>query len=748
MTIPNCSAGTIPVRWCSVRLPVLCAALLLAGAAPTQPRAAARPDAKPSPKAASKPAVAPPATLAALVRAYRQSPNPARRAAVAAWGASHPKERAAAWLALGVTEYEMRDYASAIAQLRQAQPGLPQIADYAAYYLAAARVELRDSGGVGKLLETVYDSAPASPLAARARLVEARALADAAPADAVRLLRQHAAELPQPDGDMILGEAQQAAGDLAGAVETWQRVYCQYVTGDAAVRAATALAGLRAAMGASYPALSPGQMLRHAGRLVDARELALARTEYRALAGRERGPERDQALVGLGAIDYLAGKSPTAAVYLRPLAVEAPEADAERLYYLVECARRVDDDADLRQALKNLEDRHGRSPWRLKALVSGGNYFLIANRADDYLALYRAVYQDFPDDPAAALSHWKVTFDAWLHRRSEAVGLLREHLARYPRDPNAVGALYFLGRAAEERKDFPEAAACYRQLLKLFENYYYAMLARERMRRPEVSGATPSPQAGAFLAGLGLPAAKPVPLEPTRETAARIERSQALRAAGLSELADSELRFGARSGGQAALLGIEAASAADSPAMGLHMLKYMAPDHLAVPLAAAPRRFWELLYPLPYRAELFAAARDRSLDPYLVAGLIRQESEFSPTAVSSAKAYGLMQVLPVTGRQYGRQAGVQGVSVWSLKQPAVNLKIGTFVLRRMLDASGGNVEQTLAAYNAGPMRMAEWVAWNSPHEPAEFVESIPFTETREYVQAVMRNADMYRRLYP
>ena len=66
----------------------------------------------------------------------------------------------------------------------------------------------------------------------------------------------------------------------------------------------------------------------------------------------------------------------------------------------------------------------------------------------------------------------------------------------------------------------------------------------------------------------------------------------------------------------------------------------------------------------------------------------------------------------------------------------------------MLDHSGGRLEQTLAAYNAGPMRLAEWVTWNSPHEPAEFVESIPFTETRDYVQAVLRNADMYRRLYP
>jgi soluble lytic murein transglycosylase len=66
----------------------------------------------------------------------------------------------------------------------------------------------------------------------------------------------------------------------------------------------------------------------------------------------------------------------------------------------------------------------------------------------------------------------------------------------------------------------------------------------------------------------------------------------------------------------------------------------------------------------------------------------------------------------------------------------------------MLDRNSGNLEQTLAAYNAGPARAAEWVGWNTYREPAEFVESIPYTETRDYVQAVIRNADIYRRLYP
>jgi len=141
------------------------------------------------------------------------------------------------------------------------------------------------------------------------------------------------------------------------------------------------------------------------------------------------------------------------------------------------------------------------------------------------------------------------------------------------------------------------------------------------------------------------------------------------------------------------------------------------------------------------------SARERELDPFLVAGLIRQESEFNPQARSPANAYGLTQVRPVTGRQFARKAGIPRYSNRVLLQPSANLKIGTSILRSMLDHNSGKVEQTLACYNAGPNRVAEWLTWNTYREPAEFVESIPFTETRDYVQAVMRNADIYRRLY-
>lgn len=684
--------------------------------------------------------------LAGLVRAYRAAPTPVHRAAVEAWGHAHPIDAPLGRLALGVTAYEHQDYVAAIAPLRQALPALPRIADYTAYYLAASQVEANQPEGVPAELAP-FDSGAPSPLANRAWLLRARALKASDPQEGIRLLREHYATLPQPDGDVVLADCYQAAHDLPSAAEIYQRIYIRYVSGEAASRAAAALLTLKDVMGTAFPQLSPRQKLERAGRLMDARQYPQARAAYQALAESPEPLARDHARVRLAVLDYLGGRNSVAHAALTSWESNEPEADAERLYYLVECHRRLDREADMKDALQRLSSKYPKSPWRLKALISAANRYLLDNRPDDYAPLYKAAYTDFPSDAAAAGCHWKVAFAAYLRNQPDAADLLREHLRDYPTHSSAGAALYFLGRRAEESGVYAEAKPYYQRLVAVWENHYYAMLARQRLAQPEVARVTALPQAVEFASSIALPQAAPVPAAATAATTARVERSRLLRTAGLFELADAELRFGARTDGQPPLLALEMAGAAPAPHRAVQALKAMAPDYLNLSLREAPRKFWELLFPLPFRSELVADATLRGLDPFLVAGLVRQESEFDPQARSPAKAYGLTQVLPVTGRQYAKTAGVAPFTTRSLLMPAANLKIGTTILRGMLDHQGGSWEQTLAAYNAGPSRVAQWIGWNHYREPAEFVESIPFTETRDYVQAVLRNADIYRRLY-
>jgi soluble lytic murein transglycosylase len=165
-------------------------------------------------------------------------------------------------------------------------------------------------------------------------------------------------------------------------------------------------------------------------------------------------------------------------------------------------------------------------------------------------------------------------------------------------------------------------------------------------------------------------------------------------------------------------------------------------------MAQVPAVYWHLLFPQPYWTELVADSGTNGLDPYLVASLIRQESEFNAGAVSRANAYGLMQLIPSTGKSMAKKEGLKRYDTRQLLDPTVNLQLGTRNLKGVLDRFGGQVEYALAAYNAGDSPVRQWIAAGDYKDVPEFVESIPYSETRDYVQAILRNREMYRALYP
>jgi soluble lytic murein transglycosylase len=179
---------------------------------------------------------------------------------------------------------------------------------------------------------------------------------------------------------------------------------------------------------------------------------------------------------------------------------------------------------------------------------------------------------------------------------------------------------------------------------------------------------------------------------------------------------------------------------------GIEIVKHAVPNYFALDLPALPRAYWEALFPRPYWTDLKRFSTRNELDPYLVASLIRQESEFNPGAVSNKNAVGLMQLLPKTGKLVAKEEKIRHFRANQLLMPSVNLQLGTKYFRSMVDKFG-SFEYALAAYNAGDDRVKDWLSAGNFRDPQEFVESIPFTETREYVQAILRNASVYRQLY-
>ena len=154
-----------------------------------------------------------------------------------------------------------------------------------------------------------------------------------------------------------------------------------------------------------------------------------------------------------------------------------------------------------------------------------------------------------------------------------------------------------------------------------------------------------------------------------------------------------------------------------------------------------------MLYPLPARFDIQEKARQRGLDPFLVAGLIHQESVFMHDAISPAGAIGLMQIMPATGRRVAERIGLEGFSVASLQEPEVNVTIGTAYLEGLARRYEEDWPKVFSAYNAGPGAVARWTALMPSAETDEFVEGILYRETRIYTKKVLFNWSLYHRIY-
>jgi soluble lytic murein transglycosylase len=180
---------------------------------------------------------------------------------------------------------------------------------------------------------------------------------------------------------------------------------------------------------------------------------------------------------------------------------------------------------------------------------------------------------------------------------------------------------------------------------------------------------------------------------------------------------------------------------------GINAMKRAYPQYLAAGGEKLPTEILKVLYPVNYWDLIRRYSAERELDPFLIAALIAQESTFTADVRSAANAYGLMQLLPSTGRQYARALRLPtrfSISLLTTAEP--NIKMGTAYFADLVKQFGG-AHYALATYNAGPNRVARWIAERPGIERDEFIDDIPFPETQNYVKRILGTAEEYRRLY-
>jgi soluble lytic murein transglycosylase len=326
--------------------------------------------------------------------------------------------------------------------------------------------------------------------------------------------------------------------------------------------------------------------------------------------------------------------------------------------------------------------------------------------------------------------------------------MLEAYVRRYPTSSYIQDALYWLGRAYERSGNTSRARGFYQTAANRFPLTYFGAKAAARLL-PEPEGIGNDPvNLAEFLSVI--PLAPPLP--PMDQPLTAKAREREIRARALSEIAfdaSAELEFrSAYSAVHAPRLLVDAAGAAIAAghyAIGITTMRQVFPQLEARRVREIPSEAWRTAFPLPYESNLRSAAAANHIDPMFMAGLIRQESAFEANAMSHQGAVGLMQVMPTTASKLARQLRIRYARA-SLIDPGYNLKLGARYLADLIQIFGTQ-EGALAAYNAGEDRVVQWTTGQNYLETAEFVESIPFTETREYVQIVIRNADVYRQLY-
>jgi soluble lytic murein transglycosylase len=341
-----------------------------------------------------------------------------------------------------------------------------------------------------------------------------------------------------------------------------------------------------------------------------------------------------------------------------------------------------------------------------------------------------------------------VAWTAYLERKPEAADMLEAYVRRFPTSSYVQDALYWLGRAYERSGNPALARSFYHAGAARFPLTYFGAKSAARLF-PEPDGIGLEPAIPAEFLSV-IPPAPPLP--PVDQPLTAKAKEYEARARALSDIAfdaSAELEYrAAYAAARVPRLLIDAAGAAIAGghyAVGITAMRQVFPQLEARRLPDIPNEAWRTAFPLPYESSLRSAAAGNNLDPMFMAGLIRQESAFESNAVSHQGAMGLMQVMPGTASKLARQLRVRYARA-SLTDPGYNLKLGARYLADLLQVFGTH-EAVLAAYNAGEDRVVQWTAGQNYLETAEFVESIPFTETRDYVQIVIRNADVYRQVY-
>jgi soluble lytic murein transglycosylase len=639
-----------------------------------------------------------------------------------------------------------REPAEAIRYLKSAQRDFPQLEDYFRLWIGDSLVKLNDEADAAKLFESIREAVPDSSLLVRSayRTGETYYLLNECSAAVewlTRALAMNDKDQAAPSALVHLADCHARAGRIAESRTAFKQAWIRFPHTTEAREAKTRL-DVNEGSEAWTPSADDHYQRAQAflGLAMQAEAIDELR---RVLSLSPQHPRRYEVRLKLGIAQTRLKQYDLARETFRSLSMErVPEANEAQVWLSRVYLRQGMGDKLLELASLSLNSTLTNDQKAMVQLFAGV-WLEDQNRYDDAISAFRQVAKYGESASQRAEGLWRV---GWVQYRSARYAEAAETfktVAEAQVSAFEPQALYWLARALDQDKngkthDF-YSRVCQRQLYS-----YYCQLA---MRQADVRLES-VPQVVPVSTGVDPP---PLPenrrLEIERHPAYR--RAVELKILGLTQDAARELAVLTEqySRDEEVLLAFSALLnevGAYYPALRLAKTHFR--DKLDRGGAPASSVLWTVAYPTGLVPTIQAQGVTQ-VNPYLAAAIIREESQYDEKAVSMVGAVGLMQLMPATANQVAQRFGLSAVEREDLFDQSTNIGLGVRYLGQLLDQFSGNVAYAVAAYNAGPTAVTNWVSTHRGREQDEFIELIPYQETRLYVKRVLRSYGEYLRLH-
>lgn len=350
--------------------------------------------------------------------------------------------------------------------------------------------------------------------------------------------------------------------------------------------------------------------------------------------------------------------------------------------------------------------------------------------------IYNKIYQNYPNGDYASDSLWRIFWENFKAGNYEkAISLGQKHYLKYKNTSAAPQILFWMAKSYEKTNKPSKAKHYYKKLLELYPDSYYAFRANGRINYIENGKDTGWDLKSELISNIKSPNSLPYPQKELK-TNFGISLTELILAEDtetIEMLTDDKFiqSWIKQKRGQFSKSIVMARDEMDN----------------LMPKPSNNDERWKLLYPLNFSKLVNQYSYLNNIDPYIAISLMREESYFNTIAVSSSNARGLMQLLPTTANDVARWNNLPPVSDFQLFDPDTNIKLGTAYIKHTKSTLWGKNMFAVAAYNCGPGAVQRWVNNRNIRDYDEFVENIPYSETRNYVKKVFRSYWNYKRIY-